>query len=121
MNSSATRAHLYAKQQRACVEESRSALVRDWHDANAVKQRATINRLGRAIQFLDKRLDRMTATTWTCHAHPVDKSGKPCGHINTAGENVSKYGMAAAMEFCAGCGCTKKASDDRLARKVARS
>jgi hypothetical protein len=46
--------------------------------------------------------------TWTCHARPATL-GRTCGHVNTASTVFRN------IEVCAGCGCTKKASDDRAA------
>jgi hypothetical protein len=47
---------------------------------------------------------------WTCHARPA-ATGLRCGHFNKRGGE-----MFNGLEVCAGCGCTKKASDDRAAR-----
>jgi hypothetical protein len=54
---------------------------------------------------------------WKCHAKPAALGGKTCGHENITG------GMGfRGLMCCDGCGATKKASDDRLAKldKVAR-
>ncbi len=50
---------------------------------------------------------------WTCFARPAALGGRTCGHHNAAGESlISSYGGSRLL-CCAGCGCTKKASDDR--------
>ncbi len=47
---------------------------------------------------------------WTCYARPAP-DGVRCGHLNT------KPTYHARIEVCAGCGRTRKASDDRLAKE----
>lgn len=60
-------------------------------------------------------------TPWQCHAHPPVLGGRECGHLNqTPSSNVVHFlGESSRMFYCAGCGCTKVASDDRLRRKEA--
>ena len=48
--------------------------------------------------------------TWTCHAHPVELGGKPCGHVNQ-GDPV-RHGPF-KVECCQRCGCTRLASEAR--------
>lgn len=52
--------------------------------------------------------------TWKCHARPAALGGATCGHVN-AGEPVLARvgGSPRPFECCQGCGCTRKASDDR--------
>lgn len=57
---------------------------------------------------------------WTCHAHPAGANGKPCGHLNSGEPTYHSAGFR-KLQICKGCGCTKKASDDRLAKKESRS
>lgn len=53
---------------------------------------------------------------WTCHAHPAAKGGKPCGHVNRGAPRSREF-HGRRLEYCEACGCTRIASDDRLARK----
>lgn len=53
--------------------------------------------------------------TWTCHAKPARLGGRTCGHINQ-GEPFMARAFMKTIECCKGCGCTKKASDDRQHR-----
>jgi hypothetical protein len=48
---------------------------------------------------------------WTCHASPAHMRGKTCGHLNK-GSRMGRF-AGRDIECCAGCGCTRKASDDR--------
>jgi hypothetical protein len=50
---------------------------------------------------------------WTCHAKPARLGGKTCGHQNTTGGSSFRN-----LVCCDGCGATKIASDDRLARET---
>lgn len=52
--------------------------------------------------------------TWACHARPAS-TGNTCGHVNRRGATTHH-----GLEVCAGCGCTKKASDDRAAKEAAK-
>ena len=54
----------------------------------------------------------MSGNTWECFAKPAYLDGKACGHVNT-GRLMSQLGMGTPFEYCAGCGCSRKASDDR--------
>ncbi len=57
----------------------------------------------------------MNAEAWKCHAKPASLSGSTCGFVNQDGGRPR-----GELVFCRGCGCSKKASDDRLARKEAK-
>ena len=60
-------------------------------------------------------LDEIKA--YVCHARPPILNGKECRHNNLGG-GKPKYRRgddgASWMMCCEKCGCTKKASDDRL-------
>ena len=61
---------------------------------------------------------------WVCHARPAWGDGKACGHPNRDGGKVAPMWDGAkvvALVYCGGCGCTKKASDDRQATEAAPS
>lgn len=60
------------------------------------------------------------ASTWECRARPAWLGGRTCGHANVSGANVcGPMSGHPGVEFCAGCGCTKVASDDRARREAA--
>ena len=54
-------------------------------------------------------------TTWTCHARPAAYGGRPCGYLNR-GQMTTRF-AGKLVEFCAGCGCTKIASDARQCKE----
>ena len=66
----------------------------------------------------------MKMKTWKCYARPARLNGEPCGHVNEGSENVpqgdlverKRLGLPARTRICAGCGCTKRASDLRKAK-----
>lgn len=60
-----------------------------------------------------RHLGEATPAPWVCHAHPVALNGRECRHVNAPGGEQFRGG-----EVCAGCGCTRGASDDRLKRSL---
>jgi hypothetical protein len=48
---------------------------------------------------------------WTCFAKPAALGGKTCGHENTGARQTRVMGRV--VGYCDGCGCTRKASNDR--------
>lgn len=60
-------------------------------------------------------------STWECRACPAWMGGKPCSSLNVSGANVcGPLSGHPGIEFCAACGCTKLASDDRARREAAQ-